>query len=228
MSFLEVKNLNINLKKNKANLVNDLSFNIEKGEVVLLAGRNGSGKSSILRTIMLERIKTMVVKGDIFYNNQNILKFRKEKDIFDYRRSISYIPQLDNFEGYYNMNVNDVLQESIDSFNGEKAEIDEIKLLLEKLQKDAHEDFRFDFNSNPSELSGGQQRIVTILANFIARPGADFYIIDEPFNNLDESNTSIVINLIKEMHLKYPSSTFLIVTHPHQEKFDFITRKIYL
>src|SRR5690554_2361269 len=152
MSFLEVKNLNINLKKNKANLVNDLSFNIEKGEVVLLAGRNGSGKSSILRTIMLERIKTMVVKGDIFYNNQNILKFRKEKDIFDYRRSISYIPQLDNFEGYYNMNVNDVLQESIDSFNGEKAEIDEIKLLLEKLQKDAHEDFRFDFNSNPSEL----------------------------------------------------------------------------
>jgi ABC-type multidrug transport system ATPase subunit len=80
--------------------------------------------------------------------------------------------------------------------------------------------------SIPSKLSGGQQRILTILSNVLSRPGASLYIIDEPLNNLDSKNIPTVVNFIRQLHLNFPRSSFLIVTH--NDLFDFIDKVIEL
>ncbi len=226
MEKIKVSNLTIELKKEDKKIIDNISFIINPGDVIQLKGKNGTGKSTLIQTIMLEKNRNLKINGEIHYKNRNILEYKKEKDVFSFRRNVSYIPQFDDYSGHYRMTVEDVIKDSITSYDGEKANLNEIKDLLRKLQIDSNEDFQFDFNSRPDQLSGGQKRILTFLANFIGRPGADIYIIDEPLNNLDVSNISKVTNLIKEMHLKHPNSSFLIITH--NEQVDFINKTIEL
>lgn len=224
---IEVKNLTIRTKKEDRLIVDNLSFSIFEGEVVLLKGRNGSGKSTLIKALMQEERKKYFVSGNIIFKDElDILNIKKDKELMKYRSQIGYVPQNDDYSGHYNLTVSDVILDSKNSFNGIKVNLNDIEKVLSKFdftQSDSLQE-KFNMKSNPSKLSGGQQRILTILSNILSRPGAPLYIIDEPLNNLDSKNIPTVVDLIKRLHSNFPKSSFLIVTH--NELFDFITRTI--
>lgn len=227
---IEVINLTVKSKKENKIIIDNLSFDLFEGEVVLLKGRNGSGKTTLIKSLIREDYNKYNISGNIaFMNKINVINLKKDREIMNYRSQISYVPQNDDYSGHYNLNVADVIQDSINSFRGQKLTLNEIE---EKLTSFDFVDSeggglkRFTLESNPSKLSGGQQRILTILSNVLSRPGAILYIIDEPLNNLDSKNIPAVVDIIRELHLLFPKSSFLIVTH--NEMFNFVNRVIEL
>lgn len=222
--LIKASKLNISVKKNRKPIVSNLDFAIKSGDFVLLKGRNGSGKSTILKAIFREDIKKYRITGHLTYNGLDVSKL-KGKRLDKFRREIGYVNQHDDYSGHYNMTVEDIIIDSINSFSGIKISIDVIEKIIETFHfKDSESEESFSLKSNPSKLSGGQQRILSILANIISRPNAPLYIIDEPLNNLDTNNIQIIVDLLKTAHEKFLESTFIIVTH--NEAFDFFTKTI--
>jgi len=227
---IEVKNLTVRSKKEDKKIIDNLSFDILEGEVVLLKGRNGSGKTTLIKSLIHEDYKKYDISGNIvFVDKINVINLKKDRELMNYRSQIGYVPQNDDYSGHYNLNVSDVILDSINSFKGKKVALKEIEEKLAGFDFDKGENGgleRFTFSSNPNKLSGGQQRILTILSNILSRPGALLYIIDEPLNNLDSKNIPAVVGMIRELHLLFPKSSFLIVTH--NEMFNFVDRVIEL
>ena len=211
---IEVINLTVKSKKENKIILDNLSFDIFEGEVVLLKGRNGSGKTTLIKSLIREDYNKYNISGEIvFMDKINVINLKKDRELMNYRSQIGYVPQNDDYSGHYNLNVSDVILDSINSYSGKKVALKEIEKKLAGLDFDKGENVgleRFTFGSNPNKLSGGQQRILTIMSNVLSRPGAMLYIIDEPLNNLDSKNIPAVVGMIRELHLLFPKSTFLI------------------
>lgn len=198
---LEIKNLTLEYKSKKG--LEDISFDLYEGEIVLLSGANGSGKSSILSSIIgnLENVKS--IKGNIIYDSIDLLK---EKDIYFFRRLVGYVRQNDIF------NEKTCLKEvltSVDLFDGYKMSTNEVK--------DMFIEYGFEnyINENPANLSGGQKRLISILTALVRAKGSKLLLIDEPINNLDFNTACRVSNMITKIHKLNPHLSMLIVTHCH-------------
>lgn len=206
---LEIKNLTLEYKSKKVlgdksnKALENVSFDLYEGEIVLLSGANGSGKSSILSSIIgnLESVKS--IKGNIIYNSVDLLK---ENDIQFFRRLIGYVRQYDEF--YEKTCIKEVLS-SVNLFGGYKMSVNEVK--------DMFVEYGFEnyINKNPSNLSGGQKRLLSILLALVRARGAKLFLIDEPINNLDFDTACRVSNMITKIHKLYPTLSMLIVTHCH-------------
>ena len=198
---LEVKNLTLEYKSKK--VLEDVSFDLYEGEIVLLSGANGSGKSSLLSSIIgnLENVKS--IKGNIIYDSTDLLK---EKDIQFFRRLVGYVKQSDDF--FEKTCIKEVLS-SVDLFDGYKMSSNEVK--------DMFIEYGFEnyINENPAYLSGGQKRLLSILMALVRAKGSKLLLIDEPINNLDFNTACRVSNMITKIHKLNPHLSMLIVTHCH-------------
>ena len=198
---LEVKNLTLEYKSKK--VLEDVSFDLYEGEIVLLSGANGSGKSSILLSIIGNRKIFKNIKGNIIYDSIDLLK---ENDIYFFRRLVGYVRQNDVF------NEKTCLKEvltSVDLFDGYKMSVNEIKDLFIEYGFESY------INENPSNLSGGQKRLLSILTALVRAKGSKLLLIDEPINNLDFNTACRVSNMITKIHKLNPHLSMLIVTHCH-------------
>lgn len=198
---LEVKNLTLEYKSKK--VLEDISFDLYEGEIVLLSGANGSGKSSILSSIVgnLENVKS--IKGNIIYDSTDLLK---EKDIQFFRRLVGYVKQSDDF--FEKTCIKEVLS-SVNLFGGYKMSVNEIKDLFIEYGFESY------INENPLNLSGGQKRLLSILMALVRAKGSKLLLIDEPINNLDFNTACRVSNMITKIHKLNPHLSMLIVTHCH-------------
>lgn len=198
---LEIKNLTLEYKSKK--VLEDVSFDLYEGEIVLLSGANGSGKSSILLSIIGNRKIFKNIKGNIIYDSIDLLK---ENDIYFFRRLVGYVRQNDVF------NEKTCLKEvltSVDLFDGYKMSVNEVK--------DMFIEYGFEnyINENPANLSGGQKRLISILTALVRAKGSKLLLIDEPINNLDFNTACRVSNMITKIHKLNPHLSMLIVTHCH-------------
>ena len=200
---LEIKNLTLEYKSKK--ILENVSFDLYEGEIVLLSGANGSGKSSILSSIIgdLEIKNVKNLKGSIIYDSIDLLK---EKDIQSFRRLVGYVRQDDVF--YEKTCLKEVLS-SVDLFDGYKMSVNEVKDLFIEYG------FENYMNENPANLSGGQKRLLSILLALVRAKGSKLLLIDEPINNLDFNTACRVSNMITKIHKSYPNLSMLIVTHCH-------------
>ena len=195
MSVIEIRNVRKSFEGNV--VLSDVSFDVEKGEVVCLIGASGSGKSTLLRCVnLLEDID----EGQIIVSGQDIETL---KDINEYRQKVGMVFQ--QFNLFSNMNVLDncmLAQTKVLKKSKEEARQEAMK----QLQKVGMDDF---INAYPVTLSGGQKQRVAIARALCMDP--EILLFDEPTSALDPEMVGEVLNVIRE--LAEEDMTMIIVTH---------------
>ena len=205
MSIVKVSNLSKNFgeKENINKVLDNITFEIERGEFVSLMGESGSGKSTLLYLIGgLDK----PTNGEVFINEKDINKL-KEKQIAKLRRKdIGFVFQ------FYNLVQNLTVEENIMLpviMDGKKEK--DYKERLDKILKIIGlEEKR---RSLTNQLSGGQQQRVSIARAIILSPS--IILADEPIGNLDSKSGEEVMKLFKTIN-EEEGITILQVTHSEE------------
>lgn len=205
--LLEVKNLKVEFgsKKNKFVAINDVSFNIYKGETFGLVGESGSGKTTIGRTII--RIN-QASDGEIIYKGKKINgKISKELDK-ELTKSIQMIFQDPMASLNERAKVDYIVSEGLYNFKNYKDEEERKKIVDNAL---LHVGLLPEFASRfPHEFSGGQRQRIGIARSLVMEP--EFIIADEPISALDVSIRAQVLNLLSALQ-KESNLTYLFIAH---------------
>lgn len=213
MPILEVEHIQKSF--GKTDVLKDISFSLEKGQVVSIIGSSGSGKTTLLRCLnFLERADGGVIKvnGEILFDadDKNTLK---ESEIRRKRLHFGLVFQSFNLFPQYTALQNVMLakellaKESPDYKVNKKAIQAEIKKEAEGLLIQMGLGDRM--NNYPHQLSGGQCQRVAIARALALKP--DILCFDEPTSALDPELTGEVLRVIKELADK--NTTMIIVTH---------------
>lgn len=191
----------------------DISFHIEKGEVVSIIGPSGSGKSTLLRC--LNRLD-MPDSGTVIIDGKNI--YDKTADINKIRQKIGMVFQSFNLFEHLTV-LENVMFGPIEVLGETKQVAEEKAMKLLRLVGMAER-----ANDVPQSLSGGQKQRVAIARCLAVNP--DVILFDEPTSSLDPTNVAEVIATIKRLALK--GMTMVIVTHEMQFAREISTRIIFL
>jgi peptide/nickel transport system ATP-binding protein len=211
MKLLSVSNLKLYYKTTKGvvKAVDDVSFDLNKGETLAIVGESGCGKSSLSRAIirLLPR-NVHTYEGKIMLNGTDLMSMDEETFRKEVRwRKISMV-----FQGALN-SLNPVLKVGyqiaeplmIHMKMDEKEAIERAKELLVKLG--LSEEFAERY---PFELSGGMKQRAVIAMALITNP--DLIILDEPTSALDVITQANIMNMLKELK-RSREQTFIFITH---------------
>lgn len=213
MSILEVKNISKSFDRTK--VLKDISFTLEKGEVVSIIGSSGSGKTTFLRCLnFLERPDSGIIKvnDDILFDSDDPATF-KESEIRKKRLHFGLVFQSFNLFPQYTalknvMLARELLVKQLPEYKTNKKEIqNNIQKQAEELLIQMGLSDRMD--NYPHQLSGGQCQRVAIARALALSP--DILCFDEPTSALDPELTGEVLKVIKK--LSEHNTTMIIVTH---------------
>lgn len=213
MAILEIKNIRKSFGKTE--VLKDVSFSMEKGEVVSIIGSSGSGKTTLLRCInFLEKADEgqVVLNGEVVFDGIEHKKMTAE-EIRKKQLSFGFVFQSFNLFPQYSALENVTLAPKLlakerPDFKEKKAEIfAEIEENAKRLLESAGLGEKFD--SYPCQLSGGQQQRVAICRALALNP--EIMLFDEPTSALDPEITNEVLKVIKS--LADQNMTMIIVTH---------------
>lgn len=224
-SILRINNLSIIV--NKKQLFKNVSFGVEEGEIVLMSGENGIGKSTILKSILKLDTIDKNIKGEIFIHGfGNILELNRA-EIQKLRSKIAYIQQRDDYVEMGKIQVRDIINESMNAHIGSSISYSEVNDLIDEWIPRKKDNSRvFDARSNPAKFSGGEQRLLSVFSVVATRALTELLVIDEPLNNLDFINAKNINNIInKSIKSNFNMGVLLI---SHCRIFPFITREIRL
>ena len=194
--MLEVKKLK---KKFGSNVVlNDISFNVSKGDIISIVGPSGSGKSTLLRCLnLIEKPSS----GDIIFEGISLIG--KKTDLSLLRQKMGMVFQQFNLFPHLTVIDNITLAPvKLKLMNEVTARKKALELLNTINLKDKAEHY-------PNELSGGQKQRVAIIRTLIMEP--DIILFDEPTSALDPEMIGEVLDLIKKV--ADTGKTMVIVSH---------------
>ena len=194
--MLEVKKLK---KKFGGNVVlNDISFNVSKGDIISIVGPSGSGKSTLLRCLnLIEKPSS----GDIIFEGTSLVG--KKADLSLLRQKMGMVFQQFNLFPHLTVIDNITLAPvKLKLMNEVTARKKALELLNTINLKDKAEHY-------PNELSGGQKQRVAIIRTLIMEP--DIILFDEPTSALDPEMIGEVLDLIKKV--ADTGKTMVIVSH---------------
>lgn len=197
MSLFKVSNLS-KTYNGKTYVFENLSFVIEKGDIVGIIGESGAGKTTLLNLLSgLDR----PTDGEILLNNKKINDFSQSKLTALRRQEFGYIFQFFNLIDFLNVEENILIPSIFDKKPKFRNSIDKIL-----------NDFGiYNIKSSyPYELSGGEKQRVAIARAISYNPSIVF--ADEPTGNLDKKAAEEIINIILSCKKIY-NQTLLIVTH---------------
>ncbi|WP_456275165.1 amino acid ABC transporter ATP-binding protein [Bacillus sp. AK128] len=179
-------------------VLRDINFSVQKGEVVTIIGSSGSGKSTLLRCVNLLEKPT---GGQIIYKGENILD--DKHDVHAYRKNLGMVFQQFNLFNNHNVLQNCVVGQ-VKVLKRSKEEAETIaKKYLKVVGMDQY------VNAKARQLSGGQKQRVAIARALSMEP--DVMLFDEPTSALDPEMVGEVLRVMKE--LAQSGLTMLIVTH---------------
>ncbi len=221
MAMLEVRHLRKHF--GSLEVLKDISFSVDTGDVVAIIGPSGSGKSTLLRCInQLEKAtdgeicvcgNEMLVKhpkGGVTYADAKVLR--------DIRLHIGLVFQNFNLFPHFTV-LRNITEAPIHVLKQPRAEAEKTAMaLLEKMGLAAKA------NAYPCELSGGQQQRVSIARAMALHPDVLFF--DEPTSALDPELTGEILKVIKE--LAADGMTMVIVTHEMAFARDVADRVIFM
>lgn len=196
-----LKKINKKYGKDEAefNALNNISLNIENGEMVAIMGTSGSGKSTLLNILGCIDHAT---SGEYYFNGQDV-RLLSSSELAEFRnKKIGFI-----FQYFALLNDYTVF---------ENIELPLIKAKMQKKERRAIIDEylkKFDIinqrNKRPQELSGGQQQRVAIIRALVTNPSC--ILADEPTGALDKTTSESIMKILKEINSE--GKTIIIVTH---------------
>ncbi len=200
MEILRVENLTKVYGKGSTEVkaLEDVSFQVERGEFVAIVGASGSGKSTLLHLIGgLDR----PTGGSVWIDGKDIYRYNDDELAIFRRRQVGLIYQFYNLIPILNVEENITLPLSLDNREIDKETLGRLLKLL-GLEKRKHH--------LPSQLSGGQQQRTSIGRALITNPA--ILLADEPTGNLDSKASEEIVTLLRESNRKF-SQTVLLITH---------------
>lgn len=199
--ILHIRNLTKMYMQGKipVNALNDVSFDVKKGEFISIVGPSGSGKSTLLSMIgLLDR----PTSGSVFIDGVEITKAKESEAPRIRREKIGFVFQHFNLLPTLTALENvDIAMRFVGMSKNKRKE--RAFLLLTKMGLGDRVKHR------PSELSGGQQQRVSIARAMANNPA--IILADEPTGAVDTKTREIIVELLKE--LKKNGQTIIIVTH---------------
>ena len=212
MKILEVKNLNVgfNLSEGYRQAIYNVSFSLEKGEMLAIVGESGCGKTiSTMSVLQLLPESACIKSGEIIYNNENILGFNQKQMQKIRGKKIALIPQdpMTSLNPLYT--IGNQLLEVIELHQGLKGK-DAVDVAVKALERVKIPDAKEKMSAYPHEFSGGmKQRVIIAMA---LACNAEIIIADEPTTALDVTVQAQIMDILKEIKEKYNISIILI-TH---------------
>ena len=212
-NLIEIKDLSIGFEREGSwnKVVKNISFSIDKGEILGLVGESGSGKSVSSLAIMglLPERKSKILSGSIFFNNIDLCKITNKEHRKLRGKKIAMIFQ----EPMTALNPvvrcgNQVMEMIIHNNSISKREAK--KRVLELFKEVKLPDIERAFRAYPHELSGGQKQRVMIAMAISCNP--DLLIADEPTTALDVTVQKTILELLKSIQNKY-NIGILFITH---------------
>lgn len=212
--LLEVKDLSIGFRNSETNtlenVVDNISFNIDSGEILGVVGESGSGKSMTALSMMGLLPKDAVTSGEIVFDGQELFQLDEES-----RRKLK------------GKEMSMIFQEPMTSLNPSMRigrQVEEMLILHEPgLEKDKRKEKTMDaldkaglsnstsvYNKYPHELSGGMRQRAMIAMAMICRPM--LLIADEPTTALDVTIQDTILKLIKDLNINY-GVTVVLISH---------------
>ena len=194
-------------------VLRDISFSVEKGEVISIIGSSGSGKSTMLRCINLLETPT---GGQIFFEGKDITA--KDVDLSRYRARVGMVFQ--QFNLFHNMSVlANCVSPQTTVLGRKKQEAEErAREYLSRVGMSAYLDAR------PAQLSGGQKQRVAIARTLAMDP--DIILFDAPTSALDPEMVGEVLEVMQS--LAQTGLTMLVVTHEMAFARDVSSRVMFM
>ncbi len=195
--ILKAKNLTKKYVSNNLTItaVDNISFSIKKGKIVVILGPSGAGKSTLLNLIGGMDI---ISEGSLVVDGEDISKFNKQQ-LSKYRRDkIGFVFQ------FYNLMPNLTAKENVELASELKDDSFDSEEIL------AQVGLQNRMNNFPSQLSGGEQQRVSIARAIAKNPS--ILLCDEPTGALDYQTGKQILSLLASYSKKY-KKTVIIVTH---------------
>ena len=194
-------------------VLRDISFSVNKGDVISIIGSSGSGKSTMLRCVNLLEEPT---GGKIVFEGKDIAG--KELNLSQYRARVGMVFQ--QFNLFNNMNaLENCVCPQLTVLHRKREEAEKIaRDYLERVGMSAY------CNARPAQLSGGQKQRVAIARTLSMNP--DIILFDEPTSALDPEMVGEVLDVMKR--LAGESFTMLVVTHEMAFARDVSSRVIFM
>ncbi|PLS34008.1 ABC transporter ATP-binding protein [Carnobacterium maltaromaticum] len=192
-------------QSNEVQAVNDISFDVFKGETFGLVGESGCGKSTTGRAIIRLYDPT---SGEIIFQDKEVHDIKGKKDMLSFRRDMQMIFQDPYASLNPKMKVRDLIAEGIDIHGLAESTADrnkQVDELLKTVGLNPDHSTRY-----PHEFSGGQRQRIGIARALAVQP--KFIICDEPISALDVSIQAQVVNLLMELQ-KEKGLTYLFIAH---------------
>ena len=199
-----VKKKMFSSKSSIVKAADDVTFSIKKGEVFVLAGESGSGKTTIAKLILKS---IQADSGKIIFEDQEI--DNQKKNLEKIRMNCQMIHQ-DPYDSINpRMKIGDIVSEPLEIHNaGNKQQ--RMKRVIEVLQEVKLEPAEEIIKKYPHMLSGGQRQRVVLARALALKP--KIILADEPVSMLDVSIRAEMLELMKELQTKYNIS-FIYITH---------------
>lgn len=198
--MIHIKNLSI--KYSDVTILDNISVDVEKGEIVHILGPNGSGKTTFIKVVLG---LTKPTSGEVKIGSKRI----------------GYLPQIIKVNNNFPTTVSEVIYSGFasQSLMIKKEQLNEVKRWLNKME------ISDLLNKQFSELSGGQRQRVLLIRAIIAKP--DILVLDEPTSALDPEFRKHFYEIIDE--LNKGGMTILNITHDLESKFvDCSNNVLYL
>jgi len=194
-------------------VLRDIDFNVDRGDVISIIGASGSGKSTLLRCLNLLEMPT---SGEILYHGENIL--RRGVNQAKYRSRVGMVFQ--SFNLFSNMSVLEncvhgqvkVLKRDRETARAHAMEY------LERVGMAPY------INARPRQISGGQKQRVAIARAMAMDP--EVLLFDEPTSALDPEMVGEVLSVMRD--LVRSGMTMLVVTHEMAFAWDVSRRVVYM
>ena len=181
--------------------VDDVSFELNKGEVLGIVGESGCGKSTLVNTILNLFEPT---DGKVYFEGEDVFNTAKKGDNA-FKKNVQIVFQ----DPYWSLNprwlIKDIVAEPLDVYEklGEAKRIERVKELLEMVGIPDDACYKY-----PHEFSGGQRQRIAIARSLASNP--KLVVLDEPTSSIDVFSQTQILNLIKDLRRRFQLTNILI------------------